>query len=222
MTTKTNSNKFMLVVLVLALAACAPAAAPATQPPAATQTPAASATSPAPSSPPAPTSTPAPTATAQPTIAKPSFTPATYQDKDAGFEVDYPAGWTLVPKTVIGSRGSQAQLFSPGATAEKVAPGSSRLGLTVYQWDPKKDLPAFMTHRMSAWEGSGFTVTPDVTWELADGRGVASFIVLTPDKLQTYFLLTTVGQDYLEISGEGDLALVQEIAQTLRPAAFKP
>jgi len=216
---KTSFNHLLWVLIVLALAACAPASG-AAQPPAATQIP--PTLPPLPSSTPLPTSTPAPTATLQPTLVKLSFTAVPYQDAEAGFEIQYPANWTLVPKTVIGSRGSQAAAFSPGTTAEKLADGGSRLDMTVYKWDPKQDLSAFVTHRTSAWEGSGFTVTPGATWKLADGRGVASFIIQTPDKLLSYFLLTTVGEDYLEISGEGDLPLVEETAHTLRPATAKP
>ena len=44
-----------------------------------------------------------------------------------------------------------------------------------------------------------------------------SFVLQSPDKSQVFFLFTTLGQDYLEISGEGNLALVEEIARTMRP-----
>jgi hypothetical protein len=207
--------KILLFVLMLLLSACAPA----TLPPATQTAPAQPTNPPAPTSTLAPTLAPAPTATiTAPPAPELSFKPAVYQDQQAAVELDYPEGWTVHPRQVVGSRGSQAQIFSPGASAEKVEPGASRLGLTIYQWDPKKELDAFAAHRKEAWQASGFTVTLDKIWALTDGRKVMSYIIQTPDKLVTYFLLTTAGEDYLEFTGEGNLPLVREIASTLRPA----
>jgi hypothetical protein len=55
-----------------------------------------------------------------------------------------------------------------------------------------------------------------------DGRKEMDFVVKTPDGLQAYFLFTTHGEQYLEIAGEGDLGLIQDIAHTLRPLNFQP
>jgi hypothetical protein len=38
-----------------------------------------------------------------------------------------------------------------------------------------------------------------------------------PDKAQAFILLTTVGENYLKVSGEGNLTLIEEIARTLQP-----
>ena len=94
-----------LAILVISLSACAPAVPGAAGP--ATQTQAVIPTDlPLPTQPPPPTSTPAPTS--MPTPPPPASNLITYQDETAGFELDYPDGWTLKPKTVLGSRGSQA------------------------------------------------------------------------------------------------------------------
>ena len=37
-----------------------------------------------------------------------------------------------------------------------------------------------------------------------------------------FFLFTTLGDRYLEISGEGDLPLIREVASTLRPLDSTP
>jgi hypothetical protein len=45
----------------------------------------------------------------------------------------------------------------------------------------------------------------------------AAFIVAGSDGAQGYFFFTTLGDDYLVLSGSGDLALLAEIAHTVRP-----
>jgi hypothetical protein len=145
------------------------------------------------------------------------FESATYRDEANGFELDYPSDWSLEPNTVIGSRGSQAQLFSPGTTAETLAEGGSRITLVVYDWDPKGDLGAYVAQRRLAWDSSGFKVMNGSTTALVDGRPASDFFIQPPDSGLTYFLLTTVGDRYLQLAGEGDLALIETIAGTLRP-----
>jgi hypothetical protein len=145
-----------------------------------------------------------------------------YQDQINGFQLDYPAGWTVLPNTQIGPRGSQAQLLSPGATPQALAEGDTNLSVTVYLWDPKNDLAAYVTHRRTAWEGGGFTIVRESKGDLMDGRKEMDFVVRAPDGQPAYFLFTNLGENYLEIAGEGGISLVEEIAHTLRPLNFKP
>jgi hypothetical protein len=145
------------------------------------------------------------------------FEPATYRDDANAFELDYPSDWTLAPNTVIGSRGSQAQLFSPGTTAEMLAEGGSRITLVVNDWDPKGDLGAYVAQRRLAWDSSGFRVMNGSMATLVNGRPASDFFIEPPGGPLTYFLLTTVGDRYLQLAGEGDLALIETIARTLRP-----
>lgn len=145
------------------------------------------------------------------------FEPATYRDDANGVEFDYPSDWSLDPNSVIGSRATQAQLLSPGTTAETLAEGGSRLSIVVYDWDPKGDLGAYVAQRRSAWDASGFKVMNGSMTTLADGRPASDFFIETPDGSLSYFLLTPVGDRYLQLAGEGDLALIEAIARTLRP-----
>jgi hypothetical protein len=145
-----------------------------------------------------------------------SFTPATYIDESAGFELDYPAEWTLDPSSQIGVRGGQALLLSPGTTPETLADGGTRVSITTYIWDPKNDLDAYVAQRKVAWDASGFAIAREEQWQLADGRIAYVFVVQMPEE-PTFTLFTTIGDDYLQIGGDGDLALVEEIAYTLRP-----
>jgi hypothetical protein len=52
---------------------------------------------------------------------------------------------------------------------------------------------------------------------LVDGRPASDFFIEAPGAPLSYFLLTTIGDRYLQLSGEGDLALIETIARTLRP-----
>lgn len=157
-----------------------------------------------------------PSPEAIPEPAQLSFAPATYADESAGFALDYPAEWTLDPSRQVGVRGGQALLLSPGATIDTLAEGGSRISIVTYLWDPKNDLDAFVAQRKTAWEASGFAVNREEQWQLADGRAVYGFVVQMPEA-PNFTLFTTVGEDYLQIAGEGDLALVEEILRTLRP-----
>jgi hypothetical protein len=164
-----------------------------------------------------------PAVEAAPTLPPPTagaslpFDPAIYQDEANGFEFDYPADWSLDPNSVIGTRATQAQLLSPGTTAETLAEGGSRLAIVVYDWEPKGDLGAYVAQRRLAWDSSGFKVMNGSMTALVDGRPVSDFFMETPDGGSSYFLLTPVGDRYLQLAGEGDLALIETIARTLRP-----
>lgn len=221
-------NQLLLPVLMFGLVACGTAGSggsTATQVPASAPTIAPPEEAPAPATvePPteavaSPTLEPVTDATAapEPTAVQPSFVPATYTDETAGFALEYPAEWTVDPSSQIGVRGGQALLLSLGTTAETLADGGTRVSIVTYVWDPKQDLDAYVAQRKVAWNASGFAILREEEWQLVDGRAVRIFVAQTPEQ-PTFFLFTTVGDDYLQISGEGDSALVEEIARTLRP-----
>lgn len=144
-----------------------------------------------------------------------SFVPATYSDESAGVTLEYPADWSLDPSSVVGVRGAQALLASPGSSAETIADGGTRVSIMTYIWDPKNDLDAWVAQRKTAWDASGFTLAREEEWTLADGRAAKVFVVQAPDS-ESITLLTTAGEDYLQVTGEGDLALAEEILRTVR------
>jgi hypothetical protein len=163
------------------------------------------------------------TALVEPTAtvpAGPSFQAAVYLDDVAGFAFDYPAGWFVGPVQQY-SRGGVTAFTSwerptdvlPGETPA----GETRLDATVQLWDPKGDLQAFVDQRMLAWEASGITVLAEESWSLDDGRAARAFVVAGIDGAQAYFFFTTIGENYLVLSGSGDLALLSEIGHTVRP-----
>lgn len=146
-----------------------------------------------------------------------SFEAQTYINEEAGFGLDYPAGWT-VKEVVVGPRGTQVQFLSSPEIAELAAvpEGETRVNATIYQWDPKNDLAAFIANQKTAWEASGFTVLEEEPLVLELGLPAVRFTVQTPDA-NVVFLVTALEDQYLVLSGEGDLELVKEIAQRVRP-----
>ena len=203
----------VLSVMMTLLAACAAPAGTATSAPAETEVPALpSATEPA----------------SAPTEAIPagklpaaSFESQTYINGTVGFALDYPSGWT-VKETVIGERGSQVQFLSAPDLAEAATlpEGATRVTVAIYQWDPKNDLAAYVDHWESIWSDPGFKILEEEELVLEQGLPAVQFTVQSPD-VTTVFLITTLGDRYLVLSGEGDLELAKEIVQRLRPISVK-
>ena len=146
------------------------------------------------------------------------FESQTYVDETVGFALDYPAGWTT-SESMVGDRGSQTLLLSAPEIAElAILPeGETRVAVTVYQWEPKNDLAAFVGVREAAWDASGFTILEEEDLVLELGLSAKQFVVQTPDGLVALFLFAAVGDQYVSISGEGDMTLVRDVASRLRP-----
>ena len=146
-----------------------------------------------------------------------SFDSQPYINEEAGFALDIPTGWTI-NEAIVGSRGTQVQFLSKPelADAAVVPEAESRVNATIYQWDPKNDLDAYVQQRKTAWEASGFTILEEQALTLELGLPAVLFTIQTPDT-ESVILLAALQDSYLEISGEGDLDLVKEIALRLRP-----
>lgn len=156
------------------------------------------------------------TVAASPVASAPTFVAATYTDEDTRIEIDYPAEWTVNDLGEVGGRGTAALLLSPGSSAEAIADGGGRVSLVTYVWDPKNDLNAWVAQRKMAWDASGFPILREEELALDDGRGARLFVIDSAGT-QVVTLLTTAGEDYLDVTGEGDLLLAEEIVRTLRP-----
>ena len=164
-----------------------------------------------------PTALPIPTETPVPL---PAFTATTYRDEEAGFEFDYPADWAF-DSGEQHSRGYFVQFYSwewqPGDQIDSLSEGETMLSVTVQRWDPKNDLDAFVDQRKMAWDSSGSSILSEGRLILAGNRPAAQFIIQGVDGAQAFFLLTTNEDDYLVLSGNGDLSLLAEIVHTVRP-----
>ena len=161
--------------------------------------------------------TPTETAVPQAKLPAPPFAAQLYVSNTGGFALDYPEGWT-VKETVVGDRGTEILFVSKPDLAEAATlpPGETRLSAMIYQWDPKNNLPAYIETRKTAWESSGFTILEEQTLTLEMGLAAEQFLVQTPEA-QVLYLITALNDQYLVLAGEGDLELVHQIVQRLRP-----
>lgn len=168
-----------------------------------------------------PPATSAPTAEPSATpLQEQSFKAATYKDNVLGIQFDYPVTWTLDSPVAAGGRANLVQFTSwahaPGDLSAETPPGGTRMDATVWQWDPKKDLEAFVASRQTAWEASGIRVLSEERLYIAAGWPGVAFVIQTPGE-QAYFFFTTVGDRYFSLSGSGNLSLLAEIGKTFRP-----
>lgn len=165
---------------------------------------------------------PAPTEAApNPKLPAASFESQPYINEEAGFALDYPTGWT-VNEVVVGPRGTQVQFLSSPELAEmaELPEGATRVNATLYQWDPKNDLAAFATNQKTAWEASGFTILEEEQLVLELGLPAVRFTVQTLEET-VVFLVAALDDQYLVLSGEGNLDLVNEIVQRVRPISVQ-
>ena len=160
------------------------------------------------------TAVPSAAPTLEPTL---SYEIATFTDEMAWIAFDYPLSWSLQEPVQVGERGWQGGVFSPGSSAEALVDGGSRVMITLYSWDPTGDIEAYTAHRKLAWDSSGFTIREENMDFMTDDRAVVTFLVETAENQEAVFAFLTTGDDYLEVSCEGQLDLCREIIGTLRP-----
>lgn len=204
-----KKTTFILTLLVLSLAACGSPAAPT----AATE----------PASVEVENNMPVPGEAVTETVVEgkiraPSFASQTYINDSAGFAIEYPEGWTVTEST-IGDRGSEILLLSTPEIAEMATlpAGATRVAIQVNQWDPKNALAQYVDTRKAAWEASGFTILKEEPVTLDLGLAAVRFSIQSPDGAQVEYLIAAIGDQYVTISGEGDLELAKEMMRYLRP-----
>ena len=173
---------FALCLIVILLSACLPPSTNTTPAPVESEVPWPSSTQTAMA-----TESPATLPMPNPKLPASSFESRTYIDDTTGFALDYPAEWT-VDEAVAGPRGSQVQfLSSPDLGNTSVLPeGATRLSATVYQWDPKNDLAAFVENQKTAWNASGFSILEEQALTLELGLPAMQFTVRMPEA-QVFF-----------------------------------
>lgn len=149
-----------------------------------------------------------------------SFNPQTYRMDSTGLELLYPQGW-MAEESIFGSRASGASLTSwqhPAGELSEIPIDGTILSATLYAWDPKGDLDAYVETRMKeAWKASGIEMISEEEWTLATGQRAVVMRVRNPaDEDEALFMVTLAGEDYLVMSGSGDLVLIGEIMKTAR------
>lgn len=194
-------KKLTFLFAIILLAACGSQAAPATQAPVV-------------DTPVPPTATSDAPATAEAGL---SFEPTDYVDEFGRFEISYPVGWVL-DDGESGSRGSYIQFLSwqPEGGLTEVPDGESILQVAVYLWDPKHDLAARVEMRRTAFEASGNIILEESQLTLPSGQPAVRFVVQDTAGKPSVFVFAELGEDYVELSGYGDVQLLDEIIGTFR------
>lgn len=142
---------------------------------------------------------------------------ATYRDDANGFELDYPAGWTNIGGEG-GSRGAYIQIVSwenPSSSFDQIPEGGTLLQIAVYQWEPVRDLDARVDMRRRSITDSGNSILEENTLTLASGV-IGVRMLVQSSQGESLFFFTTLDDRYLELSGDGDIAALDAIVQTLR------
>ncbi len=127
----------------------------------------------------------------------------------------------MVDEAVLGSRGYGAAITSwqhPAGEIDNVPQGESILSVTVYLWDPKGDLGAYIqTHMRDNWSASGVKILDEEEVSLGGDHPAVVFMIRNSSTNdESLVLVTLAGENYLVISGSGDLPLLKEIALTGR------
>jgi len=142
----------------------------------------------------------------------------THTDEAYGYTFDYPSAWMLDP-VVLGSRapgGYQITSWQhePGMISD-VLPDGTAMNIVLQLWDPKGDLAAFTAQRKYAWENSGIEIIFEEDVTLAGGKPAKEFVTKSQEQ-GSYTLFTTLGENYLVVSGTGDLEAIRGVAWSLR------
>ena len=164
---------------------------------------------------------PVPPADGEPTVDIPEMIAVeltTHTDETYGYTFDFPSAWML-DAVVYGSRapgGYQITSWThePGMISE-VLPDGTVVNILLQLWDPKADLAAFIEQRKSAWLNSDFEIIFEEPVTLAGDKPAMEFVT-TSQGQGTYTLFTTLGENYLVVSGTGDLEAVRSVAWSLR------
>jgi len=165
-----------------------------------------------------PTETAIPTATIPAPTATPAIALTTHEDA-SGYTFDYPSEWML-DVLVFGSRapgGYQITSWAhdPGMVSDVPADGTI-INILVQLWDPKGNLDAFVAQRQLAWDASGIAIESEEEHTLENGNLAKAFVVKGADGAKGYFMFSTFGENYLVVSGNGDLEMIDLVARSMR------
>jgi hypothetical protein len=142
-----------------------------------------------------------------------SFEPVNYHDEEFGFDILYPSSWSTPGGQVLGSRGYGMNFFE----SDEII-----MSVTVYRWDPKRDLAAWSEQRELAWTGSSGAIVSKEEVILQGGQVALAYVIESVVGDDAFFLLTTIGDRYFELAGSGDFELLAEIGNTVRFPAYEP
>ena len=141
-----------------------------------------------------------------------SFEPISYVDPEYGFELLYPSTWSTPGGQVLGSRGYGINFLE----SDEI-----KMSVTVYRWDPKRNLAAWSEQRELGWTSSN-SILSKTEWILQGQQIALAYVLESVSGEEVFSMLTTLGDRYFEIAGSGDLELLEEIASTVRMPPYEP
>lgn len=163
--------------------------------------------------------------TEKPLEAGPIPAVSTYRDDFAGFEIDYPAGWSLVdvtPQIKQESLGYSITFMSwqpqePGG--QGIPEGGSKIDVGVTKGGAESPEAAAESRRQEVTQGEfAGQITFEEPWELGGGLSGIHWTIQSARGETVHELVTATNGNRIVVSGYGDPALFEQIAVTLRPA----
>lgn len=223
-----------LVLLALAVSACgARAARPTPQPTvaatAALPTSSADAQSPLPrptAAADAQSPLPPPTAAVTPTPTRPVFEMETFRDETAGFEIDYPVGWSVIdPAAAV-----KANAFIYSVTFQSWPPeepgsqgipdGASKMDISITRDGAETVEAAVESYRQNlALPERPVEIISEESVELASGLTGVRFELRVAPGGTPHAFVTSLNGHLISLNGMGDAAVFDAMVETLRPVA---
>jgi LysM repeat protein len=158
------------------------------------------------------------------TAAAPTWEATTYRDEVGGWEIEYPAAWSLVdvgPDIKQESLGYSVTLTSwrpqePGA--QGIPEGGSKIDIGVNKGDVDSVEAAIEARRAEiAGGGAGNQIVFEEPWDLASGLSGVHWTIQPSTGEPIHEFVTAINGNRVVMSGYGDEALFEQIVSTLRP-----
>lgn len=146
------------------------------------------------------------------------FEAQTYRDEANGFAIEVPASWNFLGGESQ-SRGGYVQFASwqlENGVFDFIPEGQSLLQIAINLWEPQYDLDARFAMRRQNFLGSGNLILEEEELLLAGDVRVMRLLLESTDGEQSLIFLSELGADYLELSGNGDIAILEAAMRSLR------
>ena len=151
----------------------------------------------------------------------------TYRDETGGFEMDYPASWSVVDVSPDAKQQSTSYSVTfmswkpeePGGHG--IAVGGSKIDLSVTKGAGASPEAAAESRRQELTaNGSDAQITSEEPWVLPGGI-TGTYWTLQPSQGETvYELVTAINGNRIIVSGLGDQSVFDQIAHTLRSSSL--
>lgn len=171
-----------------------------------------------------PTNAPVPTSTVPPTAQLENLLGKTTTDSDpaVGFALDYPAAWNLTPISDQAKKGSiiysvTIYSFPPRTSGEGIPPGGTKMDIGVNKNGAKSPQDALALRKQDIANGDlDQKILSEEPLTLAGGLQ-ATRLHVTDRFGESFEVITALNGTTILLGGVGDSALLDAIAQTLRP-----